>query len=111
MKPNESHRTLLHRRDAFKTLLLPAAAAAAQQPQAPPGPEKRLSAWMYMIYPLEQWLTDYRRILENLRRRFVITYTSTNRRHDGGWRTVQIVPTREGIAIDSKGGYFAPEEP
>jgi hypothetical protein len=53
---------------------------------------------------------DYRRIVENLRRRFIITYTSTNRRHDGGWRKVQIVPTREGIAIDSAGGYFAPED-
>jgi Ca-activated chloride channel family protein len=53
---------------------------------------------------------DYRRIVENLRRRFIITYTSTNRRHDGAWRKVQIVPTREGIAIDSTGGYFAPED-
>ena len=54
---------------------------------------------------------DYRRILENLRRRFVITYTSTNRRHDGAWRTVEIVPTRSDITIHSKGGYFAPEDP
>ncbi len=53
---------------------------------------------------------DYRRILENLRRRFVITYTSTNRRHDGGWRKVELIPTRDSIAIDSSGGYFAPEE-
>jgi VWFA-related protein len=53
---------------------------------------------------------DYRRILENLRRRFVITYTSTNRRHDGAWRKVEIIPTREGIAIDAKDGYFAPED-
>jgi Ca-activated chloride channel family protein len=53
---------------------------------------------------------DYRRILENLRRRFVISYTSTNRDHNGNWRKVEIVPTREGIAIDSPGGYFAPRD-
>jgi Ca-activated chloride channel family protein len=53
---------------------------------------------------------DYRRILENLRRRFIITYTSTNRRHDGGWRKVEIVPTHDSIAIDSSGGYFAPAD-
>ena len=27
-------------------------------------PEPRLVAWMYMIYPLEQWLTDYERTLD-----------------------------------------------
>jgi Ca-activated chloride channel family protein len=54
---------------------------------------------------------DYRRILENLRRRYVISYTSTNRKHDGAWRKVEIRPSREGIAIDSAGGYFAPEQP
>jgi VWFA-related protein len=53
---------------------------------------------------------DYRRILENLRRRFVISYTSTNRQHNGAWRKVAIVPNREGIAIDSPGGYFAPDD-
>jgi VWFA-related protein len=52
---------------------------------------------------------DYRRILENLRRRYVISYTSTNGRHDGAWREVEIRPKREGIAIESSGGYFGPE--
>jgi VWFA-related protein len=52
---------------------------------------------------------DYRRILENLRRRYVISYTSTNRTYDGAWRQVEIRPKRDGIAIESSGGYFAPE--
>src|SRR5215216_2560462 len=26
--------------------------------------QPRLVAWMYMIYPLEQWLTDYERTLD-----------------------------------------------
>lgn len=51
---------------------------------------------------------DYRRILENLRRRYVVSYTSTNRTHDGAWRKVEIRPKRAGIGIDSRGGYFAP---
>lgn len=51
---------------------------------------------------------DYRRILENLRRRYVISYTSTNRRYDGAWRKVEIVPRREGFTVESTGGYFAP---
>jgi hypothetical protein len=30
----------------------------------PDPPQARLVAWMYMIYPLEQWLTDYERTLD-----------------------------------------------
>jgi hypothetical protein len=44
---------------------------AAAQPQAAPGgapasevSRQRLVAWMYMIYPLEQWLADYRRTFD-----------------------------------------------
>jgi Ca-activated chloride channel family protein len=54
---------------------------------------------------------NYRRILENLRRRYVISYTSTNRTHDGKWRVVEIRPKRPGIAIESEGGYQAPAMP
>jgi Ca-activated chloride channel homolog len=51
---------------------------------------------------------DYRRILENLRRRYIIMYTSTNSAHDGGWRKVELRAARPGITFRSKGGYFAP---
>jgi hypothetical protein len=53
---------------------------------------------------------DYKRILENLRRRYVISYTSTNSKHDGKWRNVEISSKRAGIAIESKGGYHAPDD-
>ena len=33
---------------------------------------------------------EYRRIIENLRRRYVVSYTSTNSSRDGGWRDVKI---------------------
>ena len=49
----------MHRRTVLKTLLGAASAAAAPDP-----PPSRLVAWMYMIYPLEQWLTDYERTLD-----------------------------------------------
>ena len=52
---------------------------------------------------------EYRRILENLRRRYVISYTSTNRKYDGGWRKVEIRARRQDIAIESVGGYQAPD--
>src|SRR3954464_12982629 len=48
----------LSRRQLGKTLLF-AQTGAAQTVASP-----RLVPWMYMIWPLEQWLTDYRRILD-----------------------------------------------
>lgn len=51
---------------------------------------------------------DFNRVLETLRRRYVISYTSTNSARDGAWRKVEIRSTRSGVAIASRGGYFAP---
>jgi VWFA-related protein len=51
---------------------------------------------------------EYQRVLAELRRRYVVGYTSTNPRRDGAWRTVEISTTVAGVAIRSAGGYFAP---
>jgi VWFA-related protein len=64
----------------------------------------------YFPENVQSLAAEYRRILENLRRRFVITYTSTNSKHDGAWRTVEIRSTRAGLVIESRGGYFAPDD-
>ena len=53
---------------------------------------------------------DYRRIVENLRRRYVITFTSTNSTRDGGWRDVEIRTRAPGTIVNSRGGYFAPDK-
>jgi Ca-activated chloride channel family protein len=52
---------------------------------------------------------DYRNILQNLRRRYVIGYASSNRERDGAWRRVEIVVRSTGLQAKSRGGYFAPE--
>jgi len=51
---------------------------------------------------------QYRRILENLRRRYVIAYTSTNSTRDGAWRKVEISSRVPDTRVRSLGGYFAP---
>ncbi|HET9369358.1 MAG TPA: VWA domain-containing protein, partial [Vicinamibacterales bacterium] len=51
---------------------------------------------------------DYKRIVENLRRRYTLSYTSTNPAHDGAWRKVEVRTKRDGLIVQSKGGYFAP---
>ena len=53
---------------------------------------------------------QFRLIVENLRRRYVLGYTSTNSSHDGAWRTVHIGTRTEGLIVKTNGGYFAPEK-
>jgi len=50
----------------------------------------------------------YKRILENLRRRWIIRYTSTNPSRDGAWRPVEIKTRYPGAVVHTRGGYFAP---
>jgi Ca-activated chloride channel family protein len=51
---------------------------------------------------------EFRRVLDELRRRYVVGYTSTNSKRDGGWRQVVVGVRQPGITIRSGGGYFAP---
>jgi len=51
---------------------------------------------------------NYHRILENLRRRYIISYTSTNFARDGAWRKVEIQCRKPGIVVQTQGGFFSP---
>ena len=53
---------------------------------------------------------DYARVIESLRRRYVVSYTSTNTKRDGGWRAVQINIRQPETTVRSRGGYVAPEQ-
>ena len=63
----------------------------------------------YFPETVEALSAEYARIVENLRRQYVIGYTSTNSRRDGGWRSVLVTSRRPGVRIASRGGYFAPQ--
>ncbi|MFN8059249.1 MAG: VWA domain-containing protein [Vicinamibacterales bacterium] len=52
----------------------------------------------------------YRRIVENLRRRYVIAYTSSNASRDGRWRAVEIRSHVPSSSVSSRRGYFAPAQ-
>lgn len=51
---------------------------------------------------------EYDRIVENLRRRYVLSYSSTNPERDGEWRAVEIRSAIPDTVVRSPGGYFAP---
>jgi VWFA-related protein len=52
---------------------------------------------------------EYAQVVEDLRRRFVVSYTSTNAVRDGAWRAVHIQTRQPEMTVRSRGGYFAPE--
>ncbi len=57
-----------------------------------------------------QLQAEFERVVEDLRRRYVIGYTSTNGEHDGKWREVDIrLPSSPDVKVRSAGGYAAPD--
>jgi Ca-activated chloride channel family protein len=54
---------------------------------------------------------QYRRVVDDLRRRYVVGFTSSHIQHDGGWRNVEIrIKGRPTAAVRSAGGYAAPAQ-
>ncbi|MDR1991098.1 MAG: VWA domain-containing protein, partial [Acidobacteriaceae bacterium] len=53
---------------------------------------------------------QFHQVVEDLRRRYVLSYVSSNSTHDGAWRTLDIRPRLPGYVVLSGGGYFSPEE-
>jgi len=54
---------------------------------------------------------EYQRIVEDLRRRYIVAFTSSHPQHDGRWRTVTVrVKNAPEAIVRSVGGYFAPEK-
>lgn len=54
--------------------------------------------------------TQFKRVVEGLRRRYVLSYTSTNTKHNGDWRNVEIRVPGRGYVTASGGGYYAPKQ-
>src|SRR4029453_17147338 len=54
--------------------------------------------------------SNYARVIENIRRRYLVSYTSTNATRDGAWRAVRIETRQDETIVRSRGGYFAPEK-
>jgi VWFA-related protein len=60
----------------------------------------------YFTTDVSELEANYHRIVEELRRRYQIGYTSTNSKRDGGWRKVEI--RSKGVTVRTRGGFFAP---
>lgn len=51
---------------------------------------------------------EFRRVIADLRRRYLLAYVSTNSRRDGAWREVVVTTRLPDISIRSAGGFNAP---
>ncbi len=51
---------------------------------------------------------DFREIARELRSQYSIAYVSSNKAHDGAFRTINIEPAEKGYHVRAKPGYFAP---
>jgi len=58
---------------------------------------------------VSQLQAQFARTIENLRRRYVVGYTSTHMARDGSWRAVEIRSQSSNHVIRSRRGYFAPD--
>ncbi|OFW17209.1 MAG: hypothetical protein A3F70_09885 [Acidobacteria bacterium RIFCSPLOWO2_12_FULL_67_14] len=63
----------------------------------------------YLSLDAAELSTQFQLVVDNLRRRYRVGYTSTNSENDGQWRQVEIRPRREALAVAAQRGYFAPE--
>jgi VWFA-related protein len=54
--------------------------------------------------------SEFGRVTENLRHRYIVGYTSSNPVRDGKWRGVEIRTKSPGIRVSSRKGYFAPDK-
>jgi hypothetical protein len=64
----------------------------------------------YFSADVAELSTQFARIIENLRQRYVVSYSSTNSDRNGEWRTVEIRPREPGLTVTATEGYFAPAE-
>lgn len=62
----------------------------------------------YFPQQVEDVRSQFERIIENLRHRYIVGYTSTNPVRDGKWRAIEIRTRSQGVRITSRKGYFAP---
>jgi VWFA-related protein len=66
------------------------------------------SGEVYLTADVTELERHYQRIVDELRRRYVVAYTSTNSTRNGGWRQVDIRPANPSLRVRGAGGYFAP---
>ncbi len=64
----------------------------------------------YFPETVEALPAEYARVVEALRRRYVISYSSSNATRDGKWRAVELRSRDPHTRVSMRGGFFAPDK-
>jgi VWFA-related protein len=64
----------------------------------------------FFPFKAEETSADFQQIARELRSQYSLAYVSTNRAHDGTFRSIAIEPLQKGLQVRAKPGYFAPSE-
>ena len=62
----------------------------------------------YFTPDLTELGRQYQRVVDELHRRYVLAYTSTNAQRNGAWRKVDVRVGNSTLRVRSTGGYYAP---
>ena len=57
-----------------------------------------------------QLSNQFHQVVEGLRRRYVLSYVSTNSNHNGAWRKVELRSRAKSVHVRSRDGYYAPPQ-
>ena len=64
----------------------------------------------YFTADLSELGRHYQRVVDELHRRYVLAYTSTNTQRNGAWRKVDVSVANSKLRVRSTGGYHAPAQ-
>ena len=64
----------------------------------------------YFTADLSELSRQYQRVVDELHRRYVLAYTSTNTKRNGAWRKVDVSVADTTLRVRSNGGYYAPAQ-
>jgi VWFA-related protein len=64
----------------------------------------------YFTPDLSELGRQYQRVVDELHRRYVLAYTSTNTKRNGAWRKVDVSVANTTLRVRSTGGYYAPAQ-
>jgi VWFA-related protein len=64
----------------------------------------------FFPFKASETAADFQEIARELRSQYSLAYVSTNRAHDGTFRSIVIEPLQKGLQVRAKPGYYAPSE-
>ena len=71
---------------------------------------EQTGGWAFFPFEASDLAANFHEISRELRSQYSLAYISTNRAHDGAFRTITIDPPEKRLRVRAKAGYFAPSE-